>query len=155
MAAPTVLELAEAIADALTDVSPLNRLTIEPRYVFSFGGDACIDIYPATPAEGNLTFAEDSRLHWFTIRLRVPTSDEGAVQEWLYNARNPTGPWSVRAALFADGTTLAGLVDAIDIPDGSPTGFRLYEDAGAGGLVRYLGEEWRVGLLVGGEDFES
>lgn len=149
---PGVLEIAEALADALTAVSPQLTMTVEPRMVFTPAADACIDIYPATPAEGNTSFGPASRMHWFTVRLRVATADTDGAQDFLYNARDPTGPESIREALFADGTDLSGLVDEITIPDGSPTGFQLYEDSGGtGGVVRYLGEEWRVGVMVSEE----
>ncbi len=141
---PTVLEVAEALADALTDVSPTDDLIVEPRMLFTPTPPA-FDIYPADPAEEDEAFGPGTRIHWFTIRLRVATSDTEGVQDFLYNARNPTGPESVRAALFADGTDLADVADAVQIL--GPSGFQLYEDVTTG-APRYLGEEWRVAVHV-------
>ena len=69
---PSVLEVAEALADALENVSPQLAMTVEPRMVFAPAADACIDIFPANPAEGDLAFGKTPRIYWFTIRLRVP-----------------------------------------------------------------------------------
>ena len=126
---PTVLEVAEALADALTDVSPADELIVEPRMLFAPTPPA-FDIYPAAPAEEDEAFGRGTRLHWFIVRLRVATSDSAGVQDFLYNSRNPTGPQSVRAALFADGTDLAEVADAVQIV--GPTGFTLYMDSATG-----------------------
>ena len=139
-----MLEVAEALADALTDVSPVEQFTVAPRMLFT-PDPPCIDIYPADPAEEDEAFGPGTRLHWFTVRLRVATSDTEGVQDFLYNARNPTGPQSVRAALFADGTDLETVADAVQIL--GPSGFQLYEDVTTG-APRYLGQEWRVGVHV-------
>lgn len=144
---PTVLEVAEALADALADVSPVDEVSISPRMRFT-GEPPIIDIYPADPAEEDSAFGADSRLHWFTVRLRVATSDADGVQDFLYNARNPSGAQSVREALHADGTDLADLADAVLIV--GPSGFQIYEDITTG-APRYLGEEWRVGVHVSGD----
>ncbi len=141
---PTVLAVAEALADALTDVSPVNEMTVEPRMLFT-PNEPAIDIYPADPAEDVSGYGAGSRVHWFTVRLRVGTNDADGNQDFLYNSRNPTGPQSVRAALKADGTDLDGLADAIQIL--GPTGFQLYEDV-TSGAPKYLGQEWRVGVHV-------
>ncbi len=143
----TVLELAEALADAVTPLSPEFPVQVVPRYLFA-PGDSCIDIYPATPAEANTSFGPGSRMHWFTIRLRVPTADADAAQDFLYAARNGTGDGSIREALTTS-PALDALVDGIVLPDSTPSGFRLYDDSGfANGVARYLGEEWTVGLMV-------
>lgn len=142
---PSVLDCAEALADALTDVSPADDLIVEPFMVFSPGG-SCIDIYPADPAEGHSAFGAASRMHWFIVRLRTMTSDDFGNQEFLYNARNPTGQESVRAAL--NSVTGDG-IEGILIADTSPSGFQLYEDTPGSGVLRYVGEEWRVGVYVG------
>ncbi len=141
---PTVLAVAEAIADALTDVSPVEQFTVAPRMLFT-PDPPCIDIYPADPAEEDEAFGPGTRIHWFTVRLRVATSDFEGVQDFLYNARDSVGPQSVRAALFADGTDLADVADAVQIL--GPSGFQLYEDSTTG-APRYLGQEWRVGVHV-------
>ncbi len=144
---PTVLAVAEALADALTAVSPIDDLIVAPRMLFTPTPPA-FDLYPADPAEEDEAFGPATRLYWFTVRLRVATSDTEGVQDFLYNARNPTGPESVREALFAEGTDLADIADAVQIA--GPTGFQLYEDATTG-APRYLGQEWRVGVHVSGD----
>ncbi len=141
---PTVLAVAEAIADALTDVSPVEQYTVAPRMLFT-PDPPCIDIYPADPAEEDEAFGPGTRIHWFTVRLRVATSDFEGVQDFLYNARDPVGPQSVRAALFADGTDLADVADAVQIL--GPSGFQIYEDS-TSGTPRYLGQEWKVAIHV-------
>ncbi len=143
----TVLELAEALADAVTPISPEFPVQVVPRYLFA-PGDTCIDIYPATPAEANTGFGPGSRMHWFTIRLRVPTADADSAQDFLYAARDASGDGSIREALTTS-STLDALVDGILLPDNTPTGFRVYDDSAfATGVARYLGEEWVVGLMV-------
>ena len=103
----TTLDVAEALADALTDVSPQEGFIVEPFMVFSPGG-ACLDIYPADPAEEDSTFGAGSATLWWIVRMRVETSDAEGQQEFLYNARDQTGAVSVRAALLSD-KTLGGL----------------------------------------------
>lgn len=143
----TVLEVAEALRDALTDVSPAFPLQVDSMMVFG-PGVPTIDIYPATPAESDLTFGQASRTHWFTIRARVATSDPQGAQELLLGLRDPEGPSSVRAALLAD-TTFGGIADDLLFDANTPSGFYLVEDAGgASGTLRYLAEDWRVGVLV-------
>lgn len=152
---PSVVDIAEALADALTDLSPDLPLVIAPRMLFAPPPPA-IDIYPATPAESNLAFGPGSRTHWWTVRLRTATSDADGVQEFLLSARDATGPQSVREAIVnatMPGGALDGIADAVMVDENSPTGFQLYEDAsGSAGAVRYLGEEWRVAVFVSDED---
>lgn len=149
MPSPGAIEIADALADALSAVAPTSQLTVEPRMLFAPTAPA-IDIYPATPAESDLAFGPASRTHWWTIRLRVATSDSAGVQDFLLQARNAEGEFSIRAALLED-TTLGGIADNIQLDPAYPTGFQLYEDAGGtGGVTRYLGEEWRVGVMVSG-----
>lgn len=148
---PGVREIAGALAEALAELDPTGEMTIEPRMLFAPNPPA-LDIYPATPAETNLTFGPASRTHWWTVRLRTATSDADGQQDFLLDARDPTGAQSVRAAIIAacdPGGALFELgCDAVTIDDNSPSGFRLYEDVGAAGAVRYLGEEWRVGVMA-------
>lgn len=147
---PSVLEVAQALADALTDVSPAQDIIVSEFMVFAPGG-ACLDIYPANVAESNQAFGYGERIHWFTIRLRV-TADSESSQAFLYNARNATGAESVREALndsTSTGGALETLAEALVIADDSPSGFQLYEDAPGSGVLRFVGEEWRVGVYVG------
>ncbi len=141
---PEVLEVAEALAEALTAVSPSLVLTVEPRMVFTPAGP-CIDIYPADPAEEDSAFGPGSRLHWFVVRMRVFTADADAMQDLLYAARNTSGSESIREALLADATDLDGVADGVVIL--GPSGFQLYEDV-TSGAPKYLGQEWRVGVHV-------
>lgn len=143
---PGTLEVAEALADAFDDVSPELRVTVSPRMLFSFGGDACIDIFPSNPAEGDLAFGTTPRIMWFTIRLRVPTNDPEGAQDFLYAARDPGGAASVRAALLYD-TTLGGVAQDILFDANTPSGFYLSSDT-ANEPPKYLAEDWRVGVLV-------
>ncbi len=143
---PTVLEVAEALADALRAVSPTEQFVVEPRMLFTPTPPA-FDLYPADPAEEDEGFGPATRLHWFTVRVRVATSDDEGVQDFLYATRDPVGPESVRQALFADGTELAELADAVQIA--GPSGFQEYQDSTTG--IRYLGQEWRVGVHVSGD----
>lgn len=145
--AATVLEVAEGLADALTSVSPEFLVDVIPRMVFG-PGVPTIDIYPATPAEADLSFSQVSRTHWFTIRARVATSDGQGAQEFLLALRNAEGPSSVRAALLAD-PTFGGIADDLLFDVNTPSGYYLVEDAGgSSGTLRYLAEDWRVGVLV-------
>ena len=141
---PTTLEVAQALADALVDVSPQDGYVVEPFMVFAPGGP-CIDVYPSDPAEEDLAFGHGTATLWWTIRLRVETMDSEGQQAFLYGARDQIGPTSVRAALLAD-ETLGGVVDSLMV--GRPTGFQLYEDSPGSGSLRYLGQEWRVGTHV-------
>lgn len=143
---PSTLEVAEALADALMGVSPQMRMTVLPRMEFSPAADACIDIFPANPAEGDLAFGKTPRIMWFTIRLRVPTNDPGGAQDFLYAARDPDGPESIRAALLYD-VTLGGVVDDLLFDANTPSGFYLSSDT-ANEPPKYLAEDWRVGALV-------
>jgi hypothetical protein len=144
---PSVIVVAEALADALSEVDDLT--VVEPRMMFAPTPPA-IDIYPATPAEADSTFGPESRIHWWIIRLRVATSDSEGVQDILLEARNPVGQKSIRAALLED-ETLGGVADGILLDPAYPTGFQLYEDASSTGGLRLLGEEWRVGVMVSGD----
>jgi hypothetical protein len=144
---PTVLEVAGALADALSLISPADELTVADHMLFTPDAPA-LDVYPADPSEEDEGFGAGTRLHWFTVRLRVATSDAEGVQDFLYNSRNPTGPESVRAALLDSGSDLDDVADAVTIL--GPSGFQLYEDATTG-APRYLGQEWRVGIHVSEE----
>lgn len=146
----TPAAIAAALAEALSDLVAVEDVEVAARMVFS-PGQAQIDIYPADPAEGNLAFGPESRIHWWTIRMRTATADGEGVQDFLLAARAPTGDGSVRAALLAD-PTLGGLVDNIMIDENSPSGYRFYSDP-AGSATRYVGQEWRVGTLVSGDGF--
>lgn len=144
---PTALEVAEGLADALTSVSPEFAFDVVPRMVFG-PGVPTIDIYPSTPAESDLSFAQASRTHWFTIRARVATSDPQGAQELLLALRNAEGPSSVRGSLLAD-TTFGGIADDLLFDANTPSGYYIVEDAGgSSGVLRYLAEDWRVGVLV-------
>lgn len=143
-----MLEVAEGLADALSDVSPALVMTVSPRMVFAPGADACIDIYPANPSESEIAFGTTPRTRWFTIRMRVPTSDGDGQQDFLYAARDADGPYSVRAALLAD-ETLGGVANGLLFDPNTPSGFYLSEDSsGASGVIRYLAQEWRIGVVV-------
>jgi len=146
---PSVLEVAEALADALQNVSPQFTMTVEPRMVFAPAADACIDIFPANPAEGDLAFGKTPRIYWFTIRLRVPTNDPDGAQDFLYAARDADGPESVRAALLYD-EPLGGVADGLLFDANTPSGFYLSSDT-ANEPPKYLAEDWRVGVLVRGD----
>lgn len=144
----TVLEVAEALADALTAVSPSDDLIVEPRMIFAPGTN-CIDIFPANPAEADLAFGKTPRIHWFTIRLRIATADGYAAQDFLYAARDPDGAESIRAALLYD-ETLGGIADGLLFDANTPSGFYLSSDT-ANEPPKYLAEDWRVGVLVRGD----
>lgn len=146
----TPAEIADALAEALSDLTTVEDVEVASRMVFA-PGQAQIDIYPADPAEGNLAFGPESRMHWWTIRIRTATADGESVQDFLLAARAPTGNGSVRAALLAD-PTLDGLVDNIVIDENSPSGYRFYSDP-TGSSTRYVGQEWRVGTLTSGGEF--
>lgn len=147
---PTVLEVAEALADTLTQVSPSEELNVSPRMEFSPTPPA-IDIYPATPSQAVDAFGP-SKTYWFTIRLRVATSDPDGQQDFLYAALTPEGAESVEAALFGDTPELDAVADAVYLDPNTPSGFQLYEDSSgsAGAVLRYLGVEWRVAVMVSG-----
>lgn len=143
-----MLEIAEALADSLTAISPVDDLIVEPRMVFAPGTN-CIDIFPSNPSEAELAFGKKPRIHWFTVRLRVPTSDPYAAQDFLYAARDADGPASIRAALLYD-TTLGGVVNDLMFDANTPSGFYLSSDT-ANEPPKYLAEDWRVGCLVRGD----
>jgi hypothetical protein len=139
----TPIELADALADALLDISPSENVQVHARMLFSPTPPA-FDIYPSSPAEGLLAFGPDSRTHFFTVRLRVSSADEDGQQDLLLRARETSGPNSVRAAILDD-PTLGGLADNVDVMN--PTGFQLYVD----GQSRLVGQEWSVAVMVGSE----
>jgi hypothetical protein len=146
----TPAQIADALAEVLNDLAAEEDIEVAARMVFS-PGQAQIDIYPADPAESNHAFGPESRMHWWTIRMRTATADGESVQDFLLASRAPTGNGSVRAALLAD-STLGGLVDNIIIDENSPSGYRLYSDPG-GKVVRYVGQEWKVATLVSADGF--
>jgi len=144
----TPAEIADALADALSDLTGTEDIEVASRMVFS-PGQAQIDIYPADPAEEDVTFGPESRTHWWTIRMRTATADGESVQDFLLASRAPAGDGSVREALLTD-PTLGGLVDNIQIQ--GPSGYRFYSDP-SGSATRYVGQEWKVGTVVSDGDF--
>lgn len=117
--------------------------------VFAPAADAFIDIFPSNPAESDLAFGKTPRIHWFTVRLRVPTNDADGAQDFLYAARDADGPSSVRSALLYD-ETLGGIADGLLFDANTPSGFYLSADTANEG-PKYLAEDWRVGVIVRGQ----
>lgn len=104
-----VQDIAEALADALTPLSPSQDIQVVPFRWFK-PDPPCIDIYPATPFVGNAAFGRDSVLMRWIVRVRVGANDPEGQTDLLYEFMDPLGDLSIRQALFSD-HTLGGIVD--------------------------------------------
>ena len=138
---PSLADIVEGIYDALQPVAAeLEGLQIYPYYVRN-PSPPCIDVYPADPFQAPSSFGV-GRAVFFTIRARVGQADVEAGQVTLLQLLDPTSPASVEEALTADGL---GLGVGVGFPEGTPTGYRTYDDTLGG---EFLGVEWRLEVLT-------
>lgn len=137
------LAIAEALAarvEALTSsADELAELQVVP-FRWASPTPPAVDIFPADPSQDDAAFGPRSRQTFWTVRARVATSDSEGQQTVLYALMDPSGPFSMMAALLAGDPTLDGLADAMNVE--GPTGFRLYQDLSVDHPL--LGVEWRV-----------
>ena len=102
-------DIAEALADALTPISPSVDVQVVPMRWLK-PDPPTIDIYPATPFMQDVTFGGRSVSMRWTVRVRVAANDPEGQTDLLYEFMDPFGSLSIRGALLAD-TTLGGIVD--------------------------------------------
>lgn len=118
-----ISEIASAIADQLTPISPPLDIQIRPVREFK-PTPPCIDIYPATPFLEDATFGGRSVTMRWTVRVRVGANDPDAQIDLLYGFMDPFGDLSIRSALYSD-RTLGGIADLVITDE---TGVQPYQD---------------------------
>lgn len=133
-----LLDIAQAIAAALTPVSPSDDITVLATRTLK-PTPPCIDIYPDTPFLSDASFGSRSvEMRWL-VRARVGANDLDGQTELLYALMDPDGADSVRGALLSD-KTLGGVVANLDV-DGL-TGVLPYQDVP--GEPMFPGCAWSV-----------
>ena len=148
MAAPSLLEVAQAAADLITAgtaalAAELDGIQVSPTLVLN-PTPPCIDIYPADPFAERNAYGPTSWDVVFTVRARVSTADHEGGQLLLLELMDPRSDLSVMAALLTD-QTLNGTVNDSEVS--VPGGFSLYQDGGPT-EARWLGCEWRLRMVL-------
>jgi hypothetical protein len=139
---PSLEQIVEGIYEALQPVAAeLEGLQLYPYYVRN-PTPPCIDVYPGDPFQAPAGFSA-GRTIFFTVRARVSQADFESGQKLLLQLLDTESPASVEEALTADGLGLG--VGVGFPPDGTPTGYRTYDDTQGG---EFLGVEWRLEVLT-------
>jgi hypothetical protein len=135
----TTAEIMDALAVQLaSELATVDGIQVVGRLWWN-PTPPCIDIYPASPAQGADAFGGTKELYMI-VRARINTPDSEGAQEVLLGMMDPTGPDSVEAAIEAD-DTLGGVVQYAHVMPDSPSGFEVFGVPGGGDL---LGSTWRV-----------
>lgn len=135
----------DALADQIRTViqDDLPDIQVEPRMVLN-PTPLCVDVYPADPAQEQMTFGNDPGEALFTVRARVNTVEHEEAQDLLLELMDPRSNTSVWGALQAN-PTLTGKVGQV-IP-GRPSGFLMFQDA-SGQAGSLLGVQWVVRVIL-------
>lgn len=131
-------DIREALAATLATIPDLH----ESAYMLANPTPPSAEILVTEGAEYDMTFHRGIDPLVFTIRVLVAfTSDIGS-QKRLDKMRDPSGVYSIKAAVEAD-KTLGGLVSDLRVTEFGP-------DQVFDGPVMLLGCDWRVEVFAAG-----
>jgi len=142
----TVLEMQDALAEQLESqlggtTSPvINLLQVDAR-MNPHPTPPSIDIYPGTPFTEAIAYGRGQRQYWFTVRARVGTADNVAMQDLLLSMMDDGADESVENAIRESGTYAGAKLGNVE----GPTEFGEFRDSGGEGSL--LGCTWRVSLI--------
>lgn len=135
-------QIREALADSLSGVPGLSE---GEGYVRFNATPPFVDIEPG-PIDYDQAFARGLDEYTITVRVEVPFSTDIGSQRTLDRLMEPSGEYSIKAAIEAD-DTLAGACEDLRVTKCS--GYRSYKREGA--RADTLGAEWTVKVYATGE----
>jgi hypothetical protein len=133
--------MAAIVEQLQTELAGLEGLQVCSELVYN-PTPPSIDVYPGDPFLEREAIGGWSAL-WI-VRARVTTADQQGGQQLLLDLMDPSGPYSLRAALAAD-ATFGNIVDDSTVEAG-PSGYVAYRDQATVGDL--LGCFWQLRVVL-------